>query len=109
MPTLPVDRVRCPTCGAEQEWADSCRRCRCDLRLLRAVQQAYRRHRRECLNALEDGRFEIARYHARRSHELLPHAESYRLMALCHLMSERWLDAFQEAKRAHEEPSPLSD
>jgi hypothetical protein len=89
MPTLPVDRMRCPTCGAEQDAADSCRRCRCDLRLLRAAQQAYRRHRREALNALEDGRFETARTHARRIHELLPSAESYRLLALCDFMSAR--------------------
>jgi hypothetical protein len=101
--------MRCPTCGAAQDWADSCRRCRCDLRLLRAAQQAYRRHRQECLNALEDSRFEIARKHARRSLELLPCAESYRLMALCDLMSERWLDALEEAQRADLQPSPLAD
>ena len=96
MPTLPVDRMRCPTCGAEQDWADSCRRCRCDLRLLRAARASLSHGTGgSALNALEDGRFEIARHHARRSHELLPDAESYRLMALCDLMSERWLDALE--------------
>ena len=32
----PADgEVRCPTCGAVQEWSDACRRCRCELTLLR--------------------------------------------------------------------------
>lgn len=38
--------VRCPTCHAEQEWSDVCRRCKCDLRLLRSMAEACRRHRR---------------------------------------------------------------
>ena len=25
--------VCCPTCHAEQEWSDTCRRCKCDLTL----------------------------------------------------------------------------
>ena len=31
--------MRCPTCRAEQEWSDNCRRCRCDLQLLREVEE----------------------------------------------------------------------
>ena len=100
------EKMRCPTCGAEQHWADSCRRCRCDLRLLRAAVQAYSRHRRECLGALEDGQFEIARKHARKSQYLFPHVQAHRLMAVCELMSERWLAAIEEARRAGEESSP---
>ena len=30
--------VRCPTCGQWQEWSDSCRRCKCDLLLLPAME-----------------------------------------------------------------------
>ena len=101
--------MRCPTCGADQEWADTCRRCRCDLRLLRAASMAYGGHRRECLSSLQNGSIENARYHAQRSHELLPNAESSRLLAICHLMSERWLDAIQEARRVGQEPDALPD
>ena len=61
------------------------------------------------MNALDNGWIEIARYHARRSHELLPDAASYRLMALCDLMSERWLDALEEARLAGREPSHLAN
>jgi predicted metal-dependent HD superfamily phosphohydrolase len=109
MPTLPDERMRCPTCGADQEWADSCRRCRCDLRLLRAARAAYSSHRRECLSSLENGWIENARYHAQRSHQLLPHAGSYRLLAICHLMSERWPEAIRDARRATAEPGALAD
>ncbi len=104
MSTVPDDLMRCPTCGAKQEWADSCRRCRCDLRLLRAAVRARDIHGRECLNALENGWTRRALDHARRRHELLPDASSHRLLALCNLVSERWLDALEEARRAGAEP-----
>ena len=100
MPTLPGEKMHCPTCGAEQDWADSCRRCRCDLRLLRAAEIAYWRHRRDCLHALDNGQYEIARSHARKSHELFPHADSHRLLAVCELLSERWLEALLRARPA---------
>jgi hypothetical protein len=109
MPTEPGKKMRCPTCGVEQEWADSCRRCRCDLRLLRAAEEAYWRHRRECLGALENGRIEVALAHARKSHELFPHAESHRLMAVCELMSERWQEALREARLAGDEHLPSAE
>ena len=43
--------VRCPTCGAWQDWSDACRRCRCDLTLLWRVAEAVRTSRRHCLCA----------------------------------------------------------
>jgi hypothetical protein len=54
--------------------------------------------------ALENGWTSSARHHARRSRELRPDAASYRLLALCSLMSERWVDALEEARCAGEEP-----
>ena len=35
----PLDDFRCPTCGARQGLAETCRRCKCDLSLVVAVQQ----------------------------------------------------------------------
>ena len=64
MAAEPREQMRCPTCGAEQVWADACRRCRCDLRMLRAAEQAYQLHRRRCLDGLRNGQIEIARRHA---------------------------------------------
>lgn len=98
-------RMRCPTCGAEQAWSDTCRRCRCDLRLLRAAEQAYQRHRRQCLDGLARGQIEIALHHASRTHRLKPSIESSRLLAVCNLLSERWPQALQLARAAEHEAS----
>jgi hypothetical protein len=100
MATDSCEQMRCPTCGAEQVWADSCRRCRCDLRMLQAAEHAYRLHRRRCLDGLRNGQIEIARRQAEISYRLRPAGESCRLMALCDLLSERWFDALHLAQRA---------
>jgi hypothetical protein len=100
MATEAREQMRCPTCGAEQVWGDSCRRCRCDLRLLRAAEQAYRRHRRRCLDGLQSGQIEMAREDAQKTYRLRPAGGSCRLVAVCNLLSERWFEAFQLAKRA---------
>ena len=55
MPIDQRDEMRCPTCGARPGWADTCRRCKCDLRLLRAAERAYEQHRAECLRLLIAG------------------------------------------------------
>jgi hypothetical protein len=91
------DRVRCPTCRAVQEWSDSCRRCRSDLRLLRAAQAAYDSNRRSCVINLDAGRPDLALGHALRCVELRPDAESRRLLALCALVSEDWETALRLA------------
>jgi hypothetical protein len=95
----PAEGIRCPTCGARQGLSDTCRRCKSDLRLLRAAQDAYRRHRRESLGFLAAGDLERALGHARKCHELMPGAESNRLMAACHVLRGEWLDAVALARR----------
>jgi hypothetical protein len=109
MAAEPDEPMRCPTCGAEQVWADACRRCRCDLRMLRAAEQAYQLHRRRCLVGLRNGRIEFARRQAQIANGLRPTSESCRLMALCDLLSERWLDAVQLARRATALPPDRGD
>jgi hypothetical protein len=96
--TAPRDRtrqatVRCPTCRAVQEWSDSCRRCKCDLRLLRDVAEAYERSRRLCLLGIRSGQPAAALRHARRCHWLRPGADSTRLLALCSFLSGQWATA----------------
>jgi ribosomal protein L40E len=98
MPPRSVEELRCPTCGARQGWADTCRRCKSDLRLLRAALEAYEDHRRAGLAALEAGRLEAAQQHARRCHELRPGPESHRLMAVCQLLRGDWPGALAEAR-----------
>ena len=82
--------VRCPTCGARQEWSDVCRRCKADLRLLRRAAAAYLRSRNRCLIAWRQGRVDAARRHARDCFRLSPRDESRRLLALCALLENDW-------------------
>src|SRR5271163_157760 len=90
--------MRCPTCGARQGWADTCRRCKCDLRLLRAAAGAYEQHRRRCLEHLIGGTPDRALREALCCHSLGPGGESQRLMALCQLARENWADAWEAAR-----------
>ena len=83
----------CPTCGAQQEWSDTCRRCRCDLTLLRAVKEARRGHRRRCLLLLRAGRLTEALQQARRGYALCADQRSARLLAVCHLVCGNWMRA----------------
>jgi hypothetical protein len=96
MPGQTSGDLRCPTCGARQAWAETCRRCKSDLRLLRAAAVTYEEHRRCCLQLLKDGIPERALSHARSCHGLAPGAGSRRLIALCHLLREDWADAWEE-------------
>ena len=81
--------VRCPTCGAWQDWSDACRRCRCDLTLLRRMAEAIQASRRRCLCALRAGRTSEALHHARRLQALCPDRSAARLLAVCHLLQGR--------------------
>ena len=87
------DEVICPTCGARQRWSDTCRRCKCDLRLFRAVAAAYNRHRWLCLKLLTSGLSRPALQHALHCQRLSPGGESSRLVAICHLLLDQWAEA----------------
>ena len=97
----PVDEMRCPTCGARQgAWVDACRRCKSDLRLLRAALGAYERSWRAALAALDGERYDEAAAHARRCHELRPESEARRLLAVCQLLRGDWFEAAELAESA---------
>jgi hypothetical protein len=97
----PVDEMRCPTCGARQGgWVDACRRCKSDLRLLRAALGAYERRWRAALAALDEERYDDAAAHARRCRELRPGTESRRLLAVCQLLRGDWTEATELARMA---------
>ena len=85
--------ARCPTCGALQEWSDACRRCRCDLTLLRCMSEAAQASRRRCLHAVRAGRSSEAIRHAHRLYAISPDASAARLLAVCHLLQGNWLSA----------------
>jgi hypothetical protein len=88
---------RCPTCGAQQEWTDRCRRCKSDLRLLRAALETYERHRELCLQSVDADEIRTAFHHAQSCHYLRPGTETHRLLALCFLLAEDWQGALEQA------------
>lgn len=92
--------VRCPTCGARQAWSDACRRCKCDLSLLRRVTDAVGASRRRCLASLRAGRVQEALRHARRLYALCPDRPTARLLAVCHLLQGNWTAAVTMAQIA---------
>ena len=92
--------VRCPTCGARQEWSDACRRCKCELILLRRVTGAVQAGRRQCLRLLRVGRVGEALRHARRLYALSPDRPAARLLAVCHLLQGNWIAAATMAQIA---------
>jgi len=94
------DTVCCPTCKAVQEWSDTCRRCKCDLALLRSVAEASRESRRRCLLLLRAGRVAEALRQARRCYTLRPDEHSARLLAVCCLLGKRWAEALSIARFA---------
>ena len=85
--------MRCPTCRAVQEWSDVCRRCRCDLRLLRQAADEYQEARRHCLAALHAGRPDEAAEWAERCVEIEPDAAARRLLAACLFAHGDWSGA----------------
>jgi methionyl-tRNA synthetase len=93
------EQVRCPTCGAGQPWSDTCRRCKCDLSLLRRVAEASERCRRRALVFLRAGRRADALREAHRAHALRPDARSVRLLSVCHLLAGNWLKAIALTQR----------
>ncbi len=100
MDVISPDQVRCPTCRALQEWSDQCRRCRCDLSLLRAACSAHQDHRRSCILHLDAGQPDLALGHALRCHDLHPGADSLRLLALCALARQEWETALELVQTA---------
>jgi hypothetical protein len=92
--------VLCPTCRAAQEWSDTCRRCKSDLRLLRAFAGAYRRCRHACRVHLDAGRPRAALHAARRCHAVAPTPESRRLLAVSALLAGDFAAAVDLARPA---------
>lgn len=87
-----AEEMACPACKARQVWSDQCRRCRCDLSLLRRWHGAGEAVRRRCLDELSRGRSEQALEYARRYSLLAGRQEAARLLAVCHLFCGNWAE-----------------
>lgn len=99
MSSIADDTLRCPTCRASQPWSDSCRRCKCDLRLLREASEAYRAARSRALAAVRAGEPLRAVEWARRAARIAPEASACELLAACLLLAERWAEAQAAARQ----------
>ena len=97
IPVPSRQELRCPTCGAQQAWTDRCRRCKSDLRLLRAALEAYEHNRGLCLYYLDADDPQTAFEHAQGCHQLRPGPETHQLLALCYFLAEDWENALEQA------------
>ena len=86
---------RCPTCGARHVEGPLCRRCRTDLRQVKAIERAAAGCRRRALAALERGRRSDARSLARRACTLHRSPESVAVRAVVALADRDFPLAFR--------------
>lgn len=100
-PQAPLDGFRCPTCGARQGLAETCRRCKCDLSLIVAVQRRRQTLRRQCLQRLHQQQGQAAVQAAEELHALAPDAASIRLLAVAHLACGDYAHALRTLVTAH--------
>lgn len=91
--TTPALACRCPVCGAQQPWSDACRRCHCDLRLLRAAAETWEDQRRRCLVHLRRGETAEALAAAEACWRIAPNSHAARLRAVCRLLAKDWRGA----------------
>ncbi len=84
------DSMRCPACRASQEWSAVCRRCKCDLTLLRESADDYWQARRAVVRCLRDGQPLRALRWARSCDAIAPSDESRRLVAVSALLARDW-------------------
>ena len=93
MEPMTAETINCPTCRAAQVWSDTCRRCKCDLSLLRAMADHYDALRRQCLASLRENLPRSALEHARQCFALRTDDEARRLLAVCELLNGNWPSA----------------
>ena len=95
--TEPPERqeMKCPACGAMQELAPTCRRCKCDLSMVIEAAAEYAMLRRRCLAAFAANRPEEALPYARACYTLDPNPAATRRLAACLILTgsaeARWL------------------
>jgi hypothetical protein len=96
-------RMRCPTCRAEQEWSDACRRCQSDLSLFRQTVTATLALRHRVLTELQAGRFPEAQRLAQELVLMNDETANRRLMAVCSLLAEDFDQAARVGRSLNQE------
>lgn len=85
--------MRCPVCRAENAEDTSCRRCKADLSLLVTVEQARRSALTNAMQAAAAGNGVQTLVHAEEAHQLRPDNETWRWLAVGHLLSRDFAQA----------------
>jgi len=78
--------MRCPVCRAENAEDATCRRCKADLSLLVTLEQSRRAAIREAMQAAVAGDGERALSCAETAHQLRADSDSWRVLAVAHLL-----------------------
>ena len=90
LPAVAAIGCRCPVCRAEQAWSDTCRRCQCDLTLLRVTADTWE-HQRWCsLAHLRRGQTQDALAAAEQCWAIAPNETARRLLTVCRLIAGDW-------------------
>ncbi len=78
--------MRCPVCRAENGMDTACRRCKADLSLLIAIEQSRSTALAESAFAAQHFDGESALHHAEKAHHLRADRDSWRRLAIAHLL-----------------------
>lgn len=85
--------MRCPVCRAENGEEKTCRRCKADLSLLIELEASRRAALAKAGRAVAEGDGEQALYHAETAHRLRADRDSWRLLAMAHLINREYASA----------------
>ena len=85
-----ISPLLCPTCGASGQTGPACRRCRSYLRLLQRLEADRATELHELAHALDDGRWSDALLSAQYIHTLRQDSASFRLLAVCQLLTHQF-------------------
>ena len=85
--------MRCPVCRAENAEETTCRRCRADLSLLVALEEARRSALTEAAHAAASGDGAGTLQHAQTAHDLRPDRDSWRWLAVGYLLQRDFAQA----------------
>lgn len=91
-------RMRCPTCGAQQEWSSTCRRCKGDLGLLEELAESCRRLRAHVIHNLQTGHYRQALRQVEQLLLLVRDQPTERLHAICLLCCQEYEEACSVAQ-----------
>ena len=92
--------MRCPVCRAEHVDA-TCRRCKADLSLLLTLEQSRQHALTQAANAAASGDGQAALQFAENAHHLCRDADSWRSLAVAHLLQRDFTNALACWRRVH--------